>query len=79
MTTAQPLEVIPDIGRPEAHDPTIVPRPPATSKPASGIRKGEGPPRPALTTEMRGMFYETISISRTTAPSRRTSRAARYP
>jgi hypothetical protein len=27
MTTSQPLEVIPDIGWPEAHDPTIVPRP----------------------------------------------------
>jgi plasmid stabilization system protein ParE len=27
MTTPQPLEVIPDIARPEAHDRTIVPRP----------------------------------------------------
>ena len=35
MTTPQPLEMVPDIGRPEAHDATIVPRPPATSKPAS--------------------------------------------
>ena len=35
VTTPQPLEVVPDIGRPEAHDPTIMPRPPPTSKPAS--------------------------------------------
>jgi len=32
-----------------------------------------------LTPGMRGTFYEAISISRTTAPSSSTSRAARYP